>query len=142
MADETLEHTVLVVDGHAATLEAHFNTLLELKLLHPAAWDASEGGRSASAHEAALAQLLTESLAMVFGLRWPDQPDGRSASEPASGRTAAPLARVSYRVGCRLRHPVLDPFDIAPRLTRGGVLDGDSAPLPCRQAPLLRTSLP
>jgi hypothetical protein len=90
VADDTVEHTLMVVDGYAASLEAHFNTLLELKLLHPAAWDASEGGRSARAHEAALAELVTESLAMVFGLRWPGQPDDRSASERTSGRTAVP----------------------------------------------------
>lgn len=90
VADDTLEHTLMVVDGYAASLEGHFNTLLELKLLHPAAWDASEGGRAARAHEAALAQLVTESLAMVFGLRWPGSPDVDSRSGQEVARTAAP----------------------------------------------------
>jgi len=40
---DTVECTPLEVDLHRTTLEQHFNDLLELKLLHPATWDASEG---------------------------------------------------------------------------------------------------
>jgi hypothetical protein len=82
---DTLEQTLFEVDRYTATLEAHFNDLLELKLLHPAAWDASEGGRCTRAHQAALGQLVTELVAMVFGARRPDPPQDGQERERASG---------------------------------------------------------
>lgn len=90
VGDETLERTVRLVDGYAAALEGHFNTLLELKLLHPAAWEASEGGRAARTQQAALAQLVTEALAMIFGLRRPGAPEGNPANGRATDASSAP----------------------------------------------------
>jgi hypothetical protein len=85
VSGDTLERTLLEVDRYAATLEEHFNELLELKLLHPAAWDASEGGHCTRAQREALAHLVTESLAMVFGVRRPDSPEEGQESGRASG---------------------------------------------------------
>lgn len=67
-------------DDYGRGLEAMFNTLIELKLLHPAAWEESEGGRMQRTMEAAIQEMVAESLALVFGLRWPGQ-DEREAKD-------------------------------------------------------------
>lgn len=58
-------------DNYGAGLEQLFNTLVELKLLHPAAWDESNGGKMQRAMETAIQQMVMDSLALVFGIGWP-----------------------------------------------------------------------
>ena len=68
VAGDTIERTLAEVDGFAATLEGHFNTLFQLKFLHPAAWEASEAGVYARVLEAAIDRVVAESMALVFGM--------------------------------------------------------------------------
>lgn len=58
-------------DDYGRGLELLFNTLVELKLLHPAAWDESNGGKMQRAMETAIQQMVMDSLALVFGIGWP-----------------------------------------------------------------------
>lgn len=78
--ERALAEAVSAADAYGMGLELLFNTLVELKLLHPAAWDESEGGRAQRAMEEAIQQMVGDSLALVFGLGWPqsaspDEPD-------------------------------------------------------------------
>lgn len=72
---DTIEDILLMIDGFHASLEANFNMILALKVIHPAAWDASEGGISARAYEAEIERFVTESLATAFGLRSSGAPE-------------------------------------------------------------------
>lgn len=70
------QHLIATVDGvvHAYTcrVEGHFNDLIELKLMHPSAWDASEGGRRQYQFQSELNRLVVDSMALVLGFGWPE----------------------------------------------------------------------
>lgn len=86
VSDDTLEAVLMMIDGYAASLEGSFNVLIELKQIHPAAWDDSEAGRAAGAYEAEIAHVVTESLAKVFGLHSPGAPEVDSEHRQETGR--------------------------------------------------------
>lgn len=69
--EEAFEHTADAVDVYAMSLEQALNAIVKLKLRHPAAWDASEGGRRQRAFRAEVDRVVRESLAILFvdGLR-------------------------------------------------------------------------
>lgn len=70
-------------DDYGRGLELLFNTLIELKMLHPAAWDESNGGKMQRAMETAIQQMVMESLALVFGIGWPGSDGSTGGQEDA-----------------------------------------------------------
>lgn len=69
--EDAFEYTAGAMDVFAMSLEQALNEIVELKLRHPAAWDASEGGRRQRAVRAEIDRVVRESLAILFvdGLR-------------------------------------------------------------------------
>lgn len=76
-----LRDALEAADDYGAALESLFNTLVELKVLHPAAWEESKGGRMQRTMEAAVQQMVAESLALVFGFGWPSVDDSPAGSK-------------------------------------------------------------
>lgn len=68
-------------DDYGRGLELLFNTLVELKVLHPAAWDESNGGKMQRAMEAAIQEMVMDSLALVFGIGWPGGDGSRAGGQ-------------------------------------------------------------
>lgn len=70
-APHLLGEMTAAVDTYGLALEAQLTDMIEIKLLHPAAWHVSEGERQQRVADHALRQMVADSLALVLGLRWP-----------------------------------------------------------------------